>query len=400
MIVNIDGLDDFGRGISHDLDKICFIPNSMIGEKVSIEIIKNKKKYYEGKITEYIYKSPLRQKSICPYEDICGGCQIPFFSEQEEINFKKNKFKNIMHKFASVDISDIKIESRNRLYYRNKITLSITNGSIALIMEGSNKTVRIDKCLISNDVINSTINKIYDIVSNEKNITKIVIKTGNKTKEVLLSISGQISNKESFLKCCDVLVVNGKVLSNKKYISSYILNNKFYLSNHSFFQVNHEMTNILYSFIRDKVLECKSNNVLDLYCGVGTIGITIANVVNKVYGIEIVDEAIKMADMNRKLNNVNNIKFKSGDVGKLIYDLDTCYDTYILDPPRSGVAKNIIDEIFQKMPRNIIYVSCDPVTLARDVKILKEKYDVKEIRLFNMFPRTYHIESVCILKQK
>lgn len=400
MIVSIDGIDDFGSGVSHDLDKVCFVPNSMVGEKVSIEIVKSKKNYYVGKVTRYILKSPLREKSICPYEDVCGGCQIPFFSVTDELCFKKNKFKNIMHKFGSVDICDIEIESGERLNYRNKITLAVSDGVMGLMREGSNEVVFIDKCLISNDVINDTISKIRDIVFNEKGISKIVIKCGNKTGEVLLSINGMVSNPEGFLKYCDVLVVNGRVLTDRKFISSYILNNKFYLSNYSFFQVNYEMTNILYSFIREKVLECKSSNVLDLYCGVGTIGICVSDIVSSVYGIEIVDEAIKMAGMNKMLNSVNNIKFKSGDVGKLIYDLDIYYDTYILDPPRSGVCKNIIDEIFRKMPRNIIYVSCDPVTLARDVKLLKEKYDVKEMRLFNMFPRTYHVESVCVLKQK
>lgn len=400
MIVSIDGIDDFGRGVSHDLDKVCFIYNAIIGEKVKIEIVRAKKKYYEARIIEYIIKSSKREKCNCLYEDVCGGCQIPFMCYEDELVFKKNKVKNIMEKFSSLSFSNIDIESGKRFNYRNKLTLVVNDGLMGLVREGSNDFVSIDKCLISNDVINDVILNIRNIVFSEKGINKIVIKCGNRTNEVLLSIYGNVLNPDIFISYCNVLVINDEVLTENKYISSYILDKKFYLSNSSFFQVNYEITNYLYSFIRDKVRDFDSRNVLDLYCGVGTIGICVSDLVDNVYGIEIVAEAIEMANLNKKLNNTHNIKFNAGDVGNLIYNLDRSYDTYILDPPRSGVSRNVINEILDKLPNNIIYVSCDPVTLARDINLLKEKYDVLELRLFNMFPRTYHVESIVVLEKR
>lgn len=400
MVVSIFAMDDFGRGISYDLDKICFIPNCMVGERVSIEIVKRKSKFYEGKVVSFLEKSPFREKDLCPYSSLCGGCQISFFNNNMEDDFKKNKFINIMRKFAKIDVCDVDIESAGRYGYRNKITLSVSNGVLGLKMINSNDVVLIDRCLIANDKINDVISKLSLILKDEVKIFKIVIKVSNKTNEVLLSISGEVIDPNKLLEICDVLFINGVLVSSKKYITSYILDCKFLVSNNSFFQVNYDITNRLYSYVCDSIKKLGSRRVLDLYCGVGSIGITVSKYVDMVYGIEIVDEAIDMANMNKEINEISNISFVAGDVSKLIDDIDKEFDTYILDPPRSGVDKVVINNILDIKPQNIIYVSCNPITLSRDISLLACDYDVMSFKLFNMFPRTYHVECVCVLNRR
>lgn len=398
MVVNISSLDDFGRGISYDLDKICFVPFTMPDDIVDISIVKSKKKYYEGKVLSFLKKNEKRLSSVCPKEGVCGGCQVSFLSSDLEDQFKILKFTNIMHKFAKIDNLDVSIESSNRLNYRNKITLSCGVDGLGLMEISSLEVVPIDRCFLVDDKINEVIFSINSVINPSDKIDKVVIKLGNKTNEVLVSINGVLSDSSKFLEFCDVLYVNDVLISKKDKIMSYILDKRFLVSNKSFFQVNYDMTNKLYSYIISIIKRISSVRVLDLYCGVGTIGISISSFVQEVYGIEIVKEAILMADCNKKINNVKNIRFSSGDVSSLINGLEENYDTYILDPPRSGVSDVVISNILLKKPSYIIYVSCNPITLARDVKLLSEFYEVSSVKLFNMFPRTYHVESVCVLK--
>ena len=195
----------------------------------------------------------------------------------------------------------------------------------------------------------------------------------------------------------DTIIVNNKVVKGNGYIKEYINDLCFVISPTSFFQVNNiGMTNIY-----NKVLEyVDGGNVLDLYCGTGTIGIYVSKKANKVLGIELNKEAVKDALFNKKINNINNIDFISGDVGIILFKNNFKADIVIVDPPRAGLDSNSINNIIKIKPNKIIYVSCDPVTLARDLNILKEHYDVLEITPFDMFSNTYHVECVCLLYLK
>ena len=193
----------------------------------------------------------------------------------------------------------------------------------------------------------------------------------------------------------DTIIINGKVIKGNGYIREEINDFKFIISPTSFFQVN----NVGMINIYNKVLEyVDGGNVLDLYCGTGTIGIYVSKKANKVLGIELNKEAIKDALINKKLNSINNIDFISGDVGTVLSQNKFKSDIVIVDPPRAGLDSKSIDNIIKIKPKKIIYVSCDPVTLARDLNILKEKYDVIEITPFDMFGNTYHVECVSLLK--
>ena len=389
LVVRIEKLDHFGRGIAKVNNIPIFVENSLIGEEVEILITKEKKNYMEGVVIDYIKKSPLRVKSNCPYYDKCGGCDLLHLSYIEQLKYKENKVKEIIKKFSGLECIN-NIVSSKQFNYRNKITLQVKNG-IGYFQKKSNDIINIDNCLLVDNKINEIINKLKKI--DVSDVKKIVVRVTN--LESMVVFYGKINLKIDL--DVDTIIINDKVFKGNGYIREEINDFKFIISPTSFFQVN----NIGMINIYNKVLEyVDGGNVLDLYCGTGTIGIYVSKKANKVLGIELNKEAIKDALINKKLNNINNIDFISGDVGTILSENNFKADIVIVDPPRAGLDNKSIDNIIKIRPRKIIYVSCDPVTLARDLNILKEKYDVIEITPFDMFGNTYHVECVCLLKIK
>ena len=375
MKVLIDRLDHYGRGITTINNKICFVENALPNEIVEIEIINEKKKYIEAKVINYIKRSKARVKELCPYSNICGGCSLNHISYHYENKFKEEKIKDLISKFSNLDKNLVKdIVYSNEYNYRNKVLFHVKDNKLGLYKKNTNDIVEIDKCLLLDNKINSIIPKLKELVK-EKNLSEIEVKVSNNSKELLLSTD----NKE--------IITN---IGNYKYI----------LSNNTFFQVNKYVTELLYNEVLENIKKYKSKNVLDLYCGSGTIGIYISKYVDKVLGVEINKQSIINANKNKELNNIKNIEFIEGKVSNIIKDIKDKYDTVIVDPPRSGLDKNTINSIIKINPNTIIYVSCDPTTLSRDLNILKDKYNIKYIKPFNMFPKTYHCESVSVLERK
>lgn len=372
LTVQIEKLDHYGRGITRINGKICFVENALPKETVEIEIIKETKKYFLATPKKIIKESKDRVLSPCPYESICGGCNLAHLSFTKEQKFKEEKVKEVIEKFAKIPSDKIKpIIYDNPYHYRNKITLHTDGNNIGLYQKQTNNIIPITECLLLNDKLNKVLINV-----NPTKKKDIILKIGNKTDEILSP-----TNK-------------------KDYIISYIGNKKYKISEKSFFQVNSVITEKLYEEIKQIIQEKKSKNVLDLYCGTGTIGIYIHECVDKVLGIESCKEAIEDANDNKQLNNATNCTYKLGKVEDLTTEITKEYDIAIIDPPRSGLHKNVIKKLLEITPENLIYVSCDPVTLARDLNLLKEKYKVEYIRPYNMFPRTYHVECCSVLSIK
>lgn len=403
MQVTIEKLDNFGRGITWIDGKICFVPDTLPNEIVDISIIKTTKKYLIGKLNKFNTYSKNRIINICPYAKECGGCDIMHANYNFENKFKQEKVKELVTKFTKLDSNIVKeIDFCDRNNYRNKITLHSNGVDLGLYKKNTNEIIPINNCFLVTNKINKLIKYILKKID-IKSIDEIMIREGNKTHELMLSIKGKIEKIDKYynlLEIVDVLIINSKVLSKNDKIISYVKDKKYYVSEKSFFQINNKLTEKLYDEVLNAVIENKSRNVLDLYCGTGTIGIYISDYVNKVYGIEIIPDAIRDAFMNKRLNDTKNISFKAGKVENLINNIKEDYDTIIIDPPRSGLDKNVILNIKRLLPATIIYVSCDPVTLMRDINNLNEIYDVKYIKPFNMFPNTYHVECVSVLQQK
>lgn len=386
LIVKIEKLDHFGRGIARINNIPIFIENCLVNEEVEIFITKEKKNFMEGKVIKYIKKSPLRVESLCPYYDSCGGCDLLHLSYDEQLKYKENKVKEIIKKFCGLNcVKDI--VGSKQFNYRNKITLQVNN-NIGYFKKKSNDIIAIDKCLLVDNRINKIIHDLKHL--DIRNVNKIVIRVTS--FESMVVFYGNVNL--NFDLNVDTIIVNNKVIKGNGYIKEDINGFKFVISSTSFFQVN----NIGMINIYDKVLEyVDGGNVLDLYCGTGTIGIYVSKKSNKVLGIELNKEAISDALINKKINDINNIDFISGDVGSVLSQNNFKADIIIVDPPRAGLDNKSINNIIKINPKKIIYVSCDPVTLARDLNLLKDKYEVVEITPFDMFGNTYHTECVCIL---
>ncbi len=365
MKYEIKSLDYYGRGIIKDNDKIIFVDNALVGEIVEIKILKEKKKYKEAIVTKYIKTSPLRLKPLCPYYNKCGGCDIMHISYDEQLKFKENKVKEIINKFK-IDTVIKPIIPTKQYNYRNKITLQVGE-KIGLYEKRSNKIVEIKECLL----VDSKINEIIKSLKKYNN-KQIVIRANDK----------------------EAKIVENELFKNKMGKFDLVM------SKSSFFQVNSDGMIKLYNKVLEYSNVSKKDNVLDLFCGIGTIGIYISPYCNKVLGIELNKEAVINADTNKKINNIDNIRFIVGDVEKVIKDLSFNPTIVIVDPPRSGLDNNCIEKLLNLNIDKIVYVSCDVVTLARDLKKLSKIYDISEITPVDMFPNTHHVECVSLLQKK
>lgn len=402
--VEVTKLDHQGRGIAKINDKIIFIPNALPEETVDVYIILEKKKYYEGIIKETINASDKRIKSICPYFEECGGCQFLNMNYQDSLDYKQNKVEEIMNKYLGIKIKINNIVAcDNNLYYRNKTTFQVKN-DIGFFKEKTNTLIPVDKCYISDIKINDIYKVIKDNI-NLTNVKQVIIRATKNTLEsmVIFKTSNYIDNKkiiDILKKKVDSIYINDELIYGKGKIIEDLCNKNFYISPSSFFQVNTLQAEKLYNKAIAYADIKKEDTVLDLYCGTGTIGIVASNKAKKVIGIELNKEAIKDANENKKLNNINNIEFYAGDVGKILNKNNYKPDIIIVDPPRAGLDSLALSQILNIKPKKLVYVSCDLMTLARDLKLLSNDYDILELTPVDMFPYTAHVESVCALKLK
>lgn len=402
--VEVTKLDHQGRGIAKINDKIIFIPNALPEETVDVDIILEKKKYYEGIIKETINASDKRIKSICPYFEECGGCQFLNMNYQDSLDYKQNKVEEIMNKYLGIKIKINNIVAcDNNLYYRNKTTFQVEN-DIGFFKEKTNTLIPVDKCYISDIKINDIYKAIKDNI-NLTNVKQVIIRATKNTLEsmVIFKTSNYIDNKKIInilKKKVDSIYINDELIYGKGKIIENLCNKNFYISPSSFFQVNTLQAEKLYNKAIAYADIKKEDTVLDLYCGTGTIGIVASDKAKKVIGIELNKEAIKDANENKKLNNINNIEFYAGDVGKILNKNNYKPDIIIVDPPRAGLDSLALAQILNIRPKKLVYVSCDLMTLARDLKLLSNDYDILELTPVDMFPYTAHVESVCTLKYK
>ena len=362
MQVRIVDMDHKGNGIGKIDNKIIFIPKSITGDLVDIEIVKSHKKYDEGRVLEIIESSCDRIDSLCPYYDVCGGCNISNLSYNKQLEYKKNKVINIFKRYLDMDIAPEILGSDNRYEYRNKVTYKCINGKLGLVST-FNDLVMVDRCCLVSD----NVNELYEIISKEdlSCADKVVIKECD--NGLILGIYGNVDN--SFIdrvsdKCLSIYLNRECVFrSDFGYIN--IGDIRYRVSLDSFFQVNTENISRMYDVIVRYGDFCKNDRVIDLYCGVGSISLYVSKYVDSVLGIEIIEDAIRDANENAKLNNIDNVKFICGDVSKLVDD-NVIGNKIFLAPPSVGLDNHTIDVLNKIDIDKLIYVSCDPMTLVRD----------------------------------
>lgn len=392
MEVKIIDLDHKGNGIARIDNKVIFIPKCIVGDAVDIDIVKSHKKYDEGRIKKIIKSSEDRIESLCPYYNICGGCNISNLNYSKQLEYKKSKVINIFKRYLDMDINPEIIGSDNRYEYRNKITYKCSDGKLGLVSI-DNGILNIERCCLVSDKVN----ELYKLINNEdlSKVNKIVIKECE--NGLILSIDGEI-NIDNLMDKCLSIYVNRNCVYKKEDGYINIGDIKYVVSMDSFFQINTENISRLYDVVL-KYGEFKNiDRVIDLYCGVGSISLYVSRYVDSVLGIEIISDAIKDAKENAKLNNITNAEFICGDVSKLVDD-NVSGNKIIVDPPRIGLDDHTIEVLNEIIVDKLIYVSCDPMTLVRDLKKL-DNYVVEDITLVDMFPQTHHCEVVVLLSRK
>ncbi len=406
--LSIEKFDHDARGIGYINGIITFVNNTIPGDLVLVKLKKKKKKYFEADVLKFIKYSADRIKPVCPYFFSCGGCDLQYISYDKQLIYKENKVKEILLKFANINsdkINKILCLDFNQYNYRNKITLKVNKG-IGLYAKNSYDLVCIDKCWIVSNEINNLIKTIKENVILD-DIKQIIIRNSIYSNKLMVIFDGYNFDDNNFLKIGNIVdsiyVKNNldyKLLYGSKFLEEKIGDYIFNISPDSFFQVNTYMCKELY----DKIVEYGNFSlddvVLDLYCGTGTIGIYISKYVKQVIGYEINRFAVNDAILNKQKNLVDNIDFYCGTSELFFENITIVPNVIIVDPPRSGLNEKTINGIVNVKPCKVIYVSCDPVTLARDLKILSSFYEVMEITPVDMFPNTKHVECCVVMNLK
>lgn len=410
-----------GQGIAKAGDLVVFVKEMIVGEEADVKIIAEKKNYAFGIIDKLIVESPYRIKSDCPISYKCGGCDYRYINYDFQLKLKKDVLINTLKDFKVNDI----IKDDNPYYYRNKVQIPVKDHQMGFYRKFSNDVVVFDDCLIESKIANEIIADLKKILIEaklDKYFRHILIKHGKGTNEVMVgfivnSFDIDLSNVVDYLvekypniksiimnlNDKDTNVILGKeekVLYGNDYIYDIYDGIKVKLSLKSFYQVNYEQMLKLYAKIKEFSNVSKNDDVLDLYCGIGTISLYMARFAKHVTGVEIVEAAVNNARDNAKMNNMDNVDFVLADASKNMDEYIKGKDIVIVDPPRKGISKELIDSIIKNDIKRLVYVSCNPATLARDLDILKQHYNIGEIQPVDMFGFTTHVECVTVLNKK
>lgn len=432
-----------GEGIAKIDGMTIFIDNVLKGEKVKIKILKVLSTQCYAKVLEILEESPNRSVSDCTPYGKCGGCNLRHMNYQATLDLKKSIVQTDLKK-AGIDDVEVKhcIGMDNPYNYRNKLQYPVGRTKEGPVMgvfaKRSHRIIPNENCLIQNkltqiiaqDVFKFIVeNKIpvYDEQNGTGEIRHIYLRIGIKTNEVMLVIVTNkrtitkekelvtfITNKYSEIKTV-VKNINSKstnvilgqenvMIFGDGYITDELLGVTFKISPMSFYQVNPIQTEKLYTAAIEGAALTGKETIFDLYCGIGTIGICALKKAKYLYGIETVLQAIEDAKENAKINNTKNAEFIVGNVEdelpKLIQEKDLKPDVVFIDPPRKGCDNVAIETLIEIKAKKIVYISCNPATLARDLAKLKELYEIKEVQPVDMFPFSNHVETVTILKLK
>lgn len=433
-----------GEGIAKIDNFTIFIEGAIKGEKCKILIVKVTTSHAFGKLIEILENSKYRVETDCGTYKRCGGCNLRHIDYEETLNIKQNTVQNLVNKTLNNKINvNILVGMGNPYNYRNKAQYPVgldknNEPVIGVYAKRTHEIIPMRNCMIQNPLSEQIANFVFHFfiqnnipIYNEKNgkglLRHIVIKVGIRTHEIMciLVLNGKELKMEKELvkllikefpevktvvkninvKNTNVILGNvNEVIYGDGYIYDKLGDYTFKISPMSFYQINPVQTEVLYNTAIEMANLSKTETLFDLYCGIGTIGIFASPYVKKVYGIEIVKQAIEDAKQNASINDIRNIEFFAGDVEKIFEDVlkknSDKPDVIFVDPPRKGLDKHTIENILNVEPKKIIYISCNPASLVRDLKLLEEKYDVREIQPVDMFPFTSHVECVCCMVLK
>lgn len=437
-----------GEGIAKIDNKYpIFIEGALKGEKVKVRIVKVNKNFAYGKLMEVLEASEERVNPPCAIYKRCGGCKLQHASYKAQLDFKWDRVKDCVSKIGKLDPSIVKypLGMENPWRYRNKVQLPIglINGEVKIgfFAPRSHDIIDMESCLIQDEIGDKVVKLTREWIEkfnirpynvdgeyDEKGIVRhIMIRRGFTTNEVMIVLvtnGEKLPHKEEFVdlmvknipgiksviqninskKTNVILGLESKTLWGEDTISDYIGDFRFNISPLSFFQVNPTQTEVLYGKALEYANLTGNEEVFDAYCGTGTITLFLSQKAKKVYGVEIIPQAIDNAWINAKENKVDNVEFFVGESEVVIPDLinkGVKAEVVVVDPPRKGCDKKLLDAITNIDAKKIVYVSCDPSTLGRDLQVLEENgYKTLEVQPVDMFPNTAHVETVALIRRK
>ncbi len=430
-----------GQGVAKIDGCAVFVPNALYGEKCRIRIEKAQKTWAAGKIVEILEKSPHRINRACPVAKLCGGCAFHHMDYEEETRLKSQRVRSCLNRIGGEALEDIPLlAAPSTENYRNKAQYPVAarNGQVyaGFFKAGTHQVVENERCLILPPEMDTVKNTVvaymnrwgvtaYDEKTHQGLVRHIYVRRGVVSGQILvcLVINGrkipQAHRLVAALRKIPgftslVLSVNtkqGNTVLGDEFIPLYgagfiedtLCGLTFRLSPRSFYQVNHHQAQQLYEAAISQAQITKEDLVLDLYCGVGTITLVMARAARRVIGVEVVPEAVQDARDNARRNGITNAEFFCGDAGQAALQLEAQgirADVAVVDPPRKGLNADTIEALARMDPRRIVYVSCDPATLARDVALLKERgYKLQNALAADLFPRCAHVETIVLLER-
>ncbi len=439
-IINITDINAKGQGVGRLDNKVAFVDHTAPGDLAEIIIIQNKKKYMVGTVKELIEPSPDRSKPFCPYFETCGGCQLQHIKYTAQLQLKEKRIRWELHKTLDTDLIEfLPIQGMaNPTGYRNKAQFKVSKQGIGFYAKNSHDLVTVEQCPLQE------FNTIHLIEAYRKHFLKENISFYNETTG-LGYFRGLHFRSNCFGQLMAIFVVNGpKDPDFKKMVDAYLKDvpevvSAYYnyntlssnvllgsVSEHiwgqkdfydqigsftfnlgptSFFQVNRKQTEKLYIIAKNMISELHIDTLYDLYCGVGSIGIFLSDRVHKVVGIEIVPEAVEKAVNNAKRNGISNATYALGKAeeifSKITQNKKLKNDLVVLDPPRKGCDRALLDTLIKTGCPAILYISCNPATLARDLGVLTENgYRIEKVQGVDLFSMTSHVETVALLSHQ
>lgn len=432
--VNIEGYSSEGHGVAKPDGFVLFVPGALMGETVYVHVVKVNRHFGYAKIIEVVTPSPSRVTPACDVCDKCGGCAMWHADYSEEKRFKKQKVMQNLFK-AGIDCEVEEVLSTDLFcHYRNKAQYPVReqDGEIAVgFYRNGSHTVIEGECKIQPRIFHGIATFIKSVMAeygifayNEKSgkglLRHIYLRANSKFDEIMLClvVNGKMSKNSPLFdrvraqfKEISTIIINYndkntnvilgdryEVVFEAGYITDTLCGKKFKISPQSFYQVNHDGCELLYSLAKEYVGDCKS--LLDLYCGIGTVGLCAMGENTRLTGVEIVPKAIENAKENARMNGVENAQFFASDAANVRDIASGEYDGIIVDPPRKGCDGKTLEFIIEKAPEKLVYISCDSATLARDLAILKEHFEIVRVVPVDMFPRTSHVETVVWLCNK
>ncbi|WP_088840866.1 23S rRNA (uracil(1939)-C(5))-methyltransferase RlmD [Listeria sp. ILCC797] len=441
LSVTIEDLTHDGSGIAKIDGYPLFIPAALPGEEVRVKVVKVNKKYGFGRIESFEKESPERVTPPCPVYQKCGGCQLQHLSYEGQLLFKRRQVEQLMKRVGKLETEVLPtIGMAKPFRYRNKsqVPVGYVNGKLGagFYQKRSHDIIDMDTCLIQDEKSDAAIQEAravfaefytepYNEVTHQGDLRHIMTRVGKTSGElmlVLITRTLDFPNKPAILeqlkkRVQSVTSIVQNINANKtnvilgdKTVTLYGPNTitdtihgiQFAISARSFYQVNPEQTEVLYQKALDAANLTGNETVIDAYCGIGSISLCLAKKARHVYGVEIVNQAILDARANAKLNQIENVTFETGKAEDVIpnwYKNGITADVLVVDPPRKGCDEKLLATILKMKPKKVVYVSCDPATLARDLRILNEGgYKVSAVQPVDMFPMTTHIENVVSLE--